>query len=159
MYLPCPALTSTSERPNFVPAMCMSYTFKLHDHSHNMNQFCLGMSPSSCSDLRLHTFFSKSILCCNRANKNWKSRNGCMNGLFPGSIQFWLVDILCDTLSINLTEFCVCEYITGIRFEWLARKKKSNPMKHKEFLNSKSYVNMIFGEIKQKDEREWEKMS
>lgn len=32
-------------------------------------------------------------------------------------------------------------------------------MKHKEFLNSKSYVNMIFGEIKQKDEREWEKMS
>lgn len=31
-------------------------------------------------------------------------------------------------------------------------------MERKEFISSKSYVNIIFGEIKQQDAREWEKM-
>lgn len=63
-----------------------------------------------------------------------------------------------NNLSINLTAFCVWEYITGIRFEWLARKK-SNPVEHKEFVNSESYLNIIFVEIKQQDAQEWEKTS
>jgi len=119
--LPCPYIHS--KRPGLIPDVFMSYTFKLHKHSHNMNQFCLGMSPSSCSDLRLHTFFSKSILCCSRDNKNWKSKTECTKGLFPGFMQFQLVDTPCNNLNINLTEFFAWEYVTGIRFSWLEKNQ------------------------------------